>query len=369
MSSDWYMREHRASLLLFLVGSIVFPALANAQGPGPWWPDPATHRGLAVWVAYSRNYPDMYSDPAFVEQDVAALVQEGVDVVFVAISSSATTPHLQTLSDRTAQFTNDVQSYLNQLNGQGIIACAAVLSDNFTGAPEQLDRFTLVDHLIDFNRGRGPGDAGFTCVATDLEMAAGSRSTAVYDLWKQFHRNMKARIAAGSSDLALLAWMQGPDFLIDRMDDPQDQAALMQRENIAQLPADPALYTGAIRYFTTQDGAAIFDAVIPMWFFTPLGPYMRRLQHNFNELQSLAGEKPFLIAGMMIQNETAGLCCAGCIAGRTEYLARLDFNDTFRVPPFIFIGTGVFKWRIPADWSCGVSTSSTSIATEACVTQ
>jgi hypothetical protein len=191
----------------------------------------------------------------------------------------------------------------------------------------------------------------------------------VYDLWKQFHLNMKSRIAARGSDLALLAWIQGPDFLIDRMDDLQDQAALMQRENIAQLPTDPALYTGAIRYFTTQAGAAIFDAVIPMWYFTPFAPYRRRLEHNFNELQNLVGEKPFLIAGMMIQNEAAGLCCLGCIAGRAEYDARLDFSDTFRLPPSVYIGAGVFKWRIPTDWSCGVSTSSTSIETEACVTQ
>jgi hypothetical protein len=261
----------------------------------------------------------------------------------------------------------DVHSYVNRLDAQGIRACAAILSiNNFSGDPGQLDRFTLVDHLADFNRNRDPSDAGFRCVATDLEMPNGSRSTAVYDLWKQFHQNMKSRIAADGSDLRLLAWTQGPDFLIDMMDNAQDQANLMTRENIkscadpthpcGDTQTDPRLYTGAIRYFTTLDGNSIFDAVIPMWFFKPAGPYMRRVQHNFNELQSMTADRPFLIAGMMIRNEVAGLCCPDCVVGRTDYLSRLDLNDTFRVSsPTIFIGTGVFKWEIPDDWSCTAS--------------
>jgi hypothetical protein len=256
----------------------------------------------------------------------------------------------------------DVQSYLNRLDVQGIRACAAILSNNFSGDPGQLDRFTLVDHLVDFNRNRDPSDAAFRCVATDLEMAACSpsetacpRSAAVYDLWKQFHLNMKTRIASGGSDLRLLAWMQGPDFLIARMGDAADQAALMERENITPRADDPALFIGAMRYFTTQGGVSIFDAVIPMWFFRPAGPYMRRLQHNFNELQSITGDRPFLIAGMMIRNEAAGLCCPDCVAGRNDYQSRLDFNDPFRGP--LFIGTGVFKWAIPEDWSCVASSA------------
>src|SRR5260370_1602147 len=100
MSNKCHKCEHRQSLLILLVGLLGFPALANAQGPGPWWPDPATHRGLAFWVAYSRNYDALYIDPTLVEQDGAALVQESADVVFLAISSSAATPHLQSLSDR-----------------------------------------------------------------------------------------------------------------------------------------------------------------------------------------------------------------------------------------------------------------------------
>lgn len=366
---------------ILLVGS------ASALIPEDWWPDPATNRGLSVWLAYSREYDALYRDldqdpthDQLVQQDIAAMLQEGVQVVFVALSSSPTTPHLQTLSTRTDPFTMDVQSYVNRLDAQGIRACAAILSNNFTGDPGQLDRFTLVDHLVDFNRNRGPGDAGFRCVATDLEMARGSRSTAVYDLWKQFHQNMKVRIAAGGSDLRLLAWMQGPDFLIDTMDNVQDQTDLMTRENIKSCAdsthpcgddqTDPHLYTGAIRYFTTQDGAATFDAFVPMWYFASQGPYMRRLQHNFDELHNLAGDKPFLIAGTEIRNDT-GLCCVDgqgnpvCLRSRSDYLARLDFNDTFRVAPFIFIGTAVFKWPIPADWTCLVS-SSASLEIGAC---
>lgn len=367
MRKRWFRTKTLLPFLSLLITWIVLPTSTSAQIPGDWWPDPATNQGLSSWVAYSREYDALYRDldqdpthDQLVQQDIAAMLREGVQVAFVALSSATTMPHLQALSTRTDHLTMDVQSYLNRLDAQGIRACAAILSNNFTGDSAQLARFTLVDHLVEFNRSRSAGDAAFRCVATDLEMAAClpsdtvcPRSTAVYDLWKQFHLNMKNRITEGGSDLRLLAWIQGPDFLISRMADDADRVALMERENIVARVDDPALFTGAMRYFTTQGGVSIFDAIIPMWFFKPAGPYMRRVQHNFNELQSITGDRPFLIAGMMIRNEAAGLCCPDCVAGRVDYQSRLDFNDTFRGPSDpLFIGTGIFKWVIPEDWSC-----------------
>jgi hypothetical protein len=268
-----------------LCGAALIPA-ALAQDPWNWWPDPATHRGIAAWISYSTEYETLWSDRARVDQEVATIAQSGVEVVFLSISSSATRPDLQRFADRTDPFTSDVQYALNSLRDSNIRACAAILSDTFTGSATQMQRFVLVDYLLGFNATRGPDDAGFSCVATDLEMAAGYRTTAVYDLWKQFHGNMQDRIAAAGG-LKLLAWMQGPDFLIDRMDDPNDRAQLVQREGITQDAVDPTLYHGALGYFTTRAAAPIFDAVIPMWYFTPSAPYYRRVDHNFAELQSL----------------------------------------------------------------------------------
>ena len=341
--------------------AVVLGPTSAAQVPGDWWPDPTTNRGLSVWLTYSRDYDTVYSnldtDPKhemLVEAQIAELGREQIEVVFVALSSRAEQPHVQSLSDPESPVSRDLRSFLNRLNASksAIRGCAAILSDNFTG--DSLERYVLVDDLIDFNANLDPTDAPLRCVSTDLEMPPGSHRLAVYDLWKQFHLNMKLRIAESGAQLPLLAWMQGPDYLVSQLS-AADQEELRQREGVE--PVGNGLFTGAIRYFTTQDGQAIFDAVIPMWYFASQNPYATRLEHNFQELTSIEGEKPFLIAGIMIRNDT-GLCCRDnarnpvCIRSRAEYEDRLAFDDTFRAPASVFIGTGVFRWPVPADWNC-----------------
>src|SRR5215510_14416517 len=121
-------------------------------------------------------------------------------------------------------------------------------------------------------------------------------------------------------------------------------AVVLLREREGVEPAENGLFTGAIRFFTRQKGQSIFDAVIPMWYFASQNPYATRLRHNFQELTDVEGEKPFLIAGIMIGNDT-GICCVDnlgnpvCIRSRAEYEDRLAFNDTFRAPLSAFIGT------------------------------
>lgn len=304
-----------------------------------------------MWVAYSNDYAAIWSDHSSVDQAVSAMSLQGVQVAFVALSSAASKPHLQALSNRNDPLTSDVQYLLDQLAANNIAACATILSDNFTGSPDQMARYTLVDNLIDFNGSRASGHAGFNCVSTDLEMSTGSQTTSVYDLWKQFHENMRARISIDGGGLQLMAWMQGPDFLMEKMD-PADRQQLMTREGITQDAADSSLYDGALRYFTTQGGAPIFDAVIPMWYFTPPNSYYTRLDHNVRELQNLGISNLYLIAGLMVQNSTDGVCCSGCVSGRADYDNRMSHNDTVRMQFPNFIGTGVFLWPIQAGWSC-----------------
>jgi hypothetical protein len=240
-----------------------------------------------------------------------------------------------------------VQFLINQLAARNVRACASILSDFFTGSPSEMDRFVRVDHVIDFNRSRGPADAGFSCVTADLEMQEGSRDSQTYDLWRQFHLSVKQRIAAQGSDLKLWAYMQGPDFLIQRMDDPDDQAALMKREMITQISTEPTLYSGAVAYFTRLQGNAIADAVIPMWYFELVGPITRRIDHNIQELTRLAGPKPGLVAGIKSWD---GSCFDDCLGTRDEYLAVLAHADAVRREFASFLGTSVFKWPFLAGW-------------------
>ena len=214
-------------------------------------------------------------------------------------------------------------------------------------------RYVLADHLADFNRDRGPDDAPFRCVATDLEMGRGARNTFVYDRWKEFHVNLRDRIAPPASEMQLLTWMQGPDFLLDQMDSSDEREALMMRENISRDDQDATLYHGALRYFVVQDDAPIFDALVPMWYFRTLGPYQRRVKHNLSELHKLDFEALYLIGGFMVRNEQHGLCCPDCVNGRAGYEERLAYNDSVRDGDLSFIGSGVFKWPVPEDWVCG----------------
>ena len=337
-------------LVLLLGATAVLPPSAKGQVLTDWWPDPSTRRGLSVWVSYSHDYNTLWSDPALAAQEVASIAQRGVDVAFLSISSSPSQPHLQRLSDRTDSFTADVQDVLNLLTANEVFACASILSDDFTGSPGQMARYVLVDNLLAFNGSRGPPDTGFNCVATDLEMTAGSRTTPVYDLWRQFHASVRDEIASGGGGIHLLAWIQGPDFLISQMDSADDRDQLMQRENIT-VDVTPGLFDGAFRYFTVLNDLLIFDAVIPMWYFTPATPYFVRLDHNIRELDGLGIANLYLVAGMMIQNST-GICCSGCVRGRSDFDGRLNYNDTVRQQFSEFIGTGVFLWPIPADWTC-----------------
>ncbi len=325
--------------------------LDNRLGAPDWWPDPATHRGLSTWIAYSNEYDDWWSTRELADLAVDEIAQSGIEVVFLALSSSAGRPDLQRLSDRGEALTADVQYLLNSLAARDIRACATILSDLFTGSASQMQRFTLVDHLADFNASRGTGDAWFTCVSTDLEMAAGSRSTAVYDSWKKFHSDMRGRIAADGAGLKLLAWMQGPDALIDHMDDAGDRSELMAREGIQADAGGAGLYDGALRYFATANGQPIFDAVIPMWYFTNAASYQRTLDHNVGEWQSLHLAARYLIPGVMVRN-SKGLCCPGCVNGRQDFDYRLGLNDAARQQFPNVAGTAAFLWPLPDDWNC-----------------
>lgn len=335
----------RGRLSLLLLGLLLFvPGLYSDDWD--WWPDPATKTGLGVWVAYSKDYA-LYQDRDFVDQQVAAMQQFGIDVVFVSISNAPATPDLTKLSDRTDPFTRDMQYFLNRLAGQGIRASASLFSDFFTGSDSQMGRYILVDHITDFNSSRNPGDAGFTSVSTDLEMQAGFRDSGTYAKWKQFQKSVRARLAPSGVKFAV--WMQAPDMLIDKMDDQQDQAETMARENITFLDFDSrgSIFSGAVRYLTVQDGAAIADAIIPMWYFRDFGLYTFRLDHNVNDLQNLDGDKPFLIAGEMVFDDTCGV---SCLQTKEDYLRVLNYNDGVRSQFSSFIGTAIFKWPIPADW-------------------
>jgi hypothetical protein len=333
-----------------LIGALVLPQ-ASAQGPWGWWPDPSVNRGLSVWIAYSNGYSAVWSDRSAVDQAVSAMSLQGIQVAFVALSSATATPHLQALSNRQDPLTANVQYLLDQLAANNIGACATILSDDFTGSSDQMARYVLVDHLADFNNSLAPGDTGFNCVSTDLEMNTGSQTTAVYDMWKQFHSNLRAEISSDGGGLQLMAWIQGPDYLLEKMA-PADRQQLMTREGITQDPSDSSLYDGALRYFTTQGGVPIFDAVIPMWYYTPADSYYARLDHNVQELQNMGDSSLYLIAGLMVQNGTTGICCSGCVSSRTDYDNRLSYNDNVRMQFPNYIGTGVFLWPIQASWTC-----------------
>jgi hypothetical protein len=77
-----------------------------------------------------------------------------------------------------------------------------------------------------------------------------------------------------------------------------------------------------------------------------------RLDHNVRELQNMGVSSLYLIAGLMVQNGTAGVCCSGCVAGSTDYDNRLSYNDSVRMQFPNYIGSGVFLWPIQAAWTC-----------------
>lgn len=306
----------------------------------------AAGSGIFIYLSYSAQY-DRYRDRDFAAGQATAMATENADTVFVAISSAAATPDLPRLSDRSDPFTQDVQFFINELASHDVRACASILSDFFIGSPAQMERVVLVDHVVAFNRSRAEADAGFVCVTTDLEMRAGSRSSETYDRWRLFHLLLRQRIAAQAPDLKLQAYLQGPDFLIQRMDDPDDQAALMEREGITQISTNPTLYRGALAYFTRLEASAIADAVMPMWYFARLRPFIRRLDHNIQELEGMAGDKPGLVAGIKVSD---GTCIDDCVQTRDDYLAALAYAERVRGEFASFLGTSVFKWPFPEGW-------------------
>jgi hypothetical protein len=111
-------------------------------------------------------------------------------------------------------------------------------------------------------------------------------------------------------------------------------------------------YNGALRYFATEKGKPIFDAVIPMWYFKSPVPYVRFVDHNARELQALRVPDLYLIPGIMVRNTNQGLCCPSCVSGSDDYESRIQHNDMLRLQYPSVIGTGVFLSPVPAEWSC-----------------
>jgi hypothetical protein len=327
------------------------PIQAPLQGARTAWPQAGADGDVSVWVSYSKQYDELWSHRDLADREVDSIAQQHVRAVFLTLSAAKSTAGLQRLSDRGDAFTKDVQYLLTRLAAHNIVGCAAILSDTFTGAPSQMARYALVDHLLDFNASARGEDARFACVSTDLEMTPGSREARIYDLWKKFHASLRERVAGRGGGLSVVAWMQGPDYLLAHMA-PADRQLLMARERITQDPQDTSLYRGALRYFTTLDGAPVVDAAIPMWYFTPSEPYEHRVEHNLQELQALRLPNLYLIAGVMVRNQRAGVCCPGCIAGRSEFESRLAYDQRQGTQSPTFAGTAVFMWPIPSQWTC-----------------
>lgn len=324
-----------------LLASAVSLALCVVRGPA--YSQSAGAGDVSVWVSYSKDYDKLWNDRASAGREIDAMARQHIARVFLTLSGAPAEPGLSRLPNRHDPFTENVQYVLNRLAARGIAGCAAILSDNFIGSPKQMAKYVLVDSLLDFNHSAARGDAHFVCVSTDLEMTNGGRTPQTYDLWKTFHASLRDRVASHGGGLQVLAWMQGPDFLISHLS-PADRRTLMAREGITQDPTDTSLYHGALRYFTMSKAAPVVDAVIPMWYFTPAEAYERRVDHNVRELQELHLPNFRLIPGIMVRNQRAGLCCPGCVAGRADYDGRLAYDQR--------AGTAVFLWPIPAEWTC-----------------
>jgi hypothetical protein len=302
---------------------------------------------LSAWVPFSKDYDTLWSDRAKADQEIDAMARQHIGTVYLTLSSKS----LNQIADRHDSFTQRLQYVLNAFAAHQIASCAAILSDNFTGSPKQMARDAAIDPILDFNHSAAHGDARFVCASTDLEMTAGSRTSRIYDQWKSFHAALRDRVARQGGGLAIVAWVQGPDYLIAKLA-PADRAALMTREGITADPTDTSLYDGALRYITTLHGKPVVDAVIPMWYFTPAAAYTARVDHNVRELQNLRIPDLHLIGGIMVRNQRAGLCCPGCVAGRADYDTRIAADAHRHDEDPAFTGTAVFLWPIPATWNC-----------------
>src|ERR1700722_3499257 len=99
---------------------------------------------LSVWVSYSKDYDTLWGNRSMADREIDAIAQQHVGTVFLTMSAKA--PGLKQLSNRRDPFTVNVQYALNRLAAHHIAACAAILSDNFTGSPAQMARYTVVDN-------------------------------------------------------------------------------------------------------------------------------------------------------------------------------------------------------------------------------
>ena len=304
---------------------------------------------LAVWVSYSKQYDTLWRNRGLADREIQVIADQHVNTVFLTLSGAA--PGLKQISNRRDPFTANLQSVLNRLAAHGVAACAAILSDTFTGSSAQMARATVVDNVLAFNSTATAGDARFVCVSTDLEMTKEGHTPRVYDLWKSFHASLRQRIASRGGDLKVVAWIQGPDYLMAHLS-PEDRQSLMAREHITVDPADTSLYDGALRYFTTSNATPVVDAVIPMWYFTPTDAYQRHVDHGLRELVAMKLPTLQLMPGMMVRNQRAGLCCPGCVTGRADYDSRIDQNARDHTHTPALAGTAVFMWPVPAGWTC-----------------
>lgn len=259
--------------LVILLAVVVSPVHAHTT----WWMDSGDSASDArsVWVYYSNEYDSNYNTDTKVMDAVEEMNSKKVDIII----ASMTGQDIMNLSDPNAERTQRFQLLVNHAASLQMKVYVGHWEEQFDGSTVLMDKYTRVDHIINFNNQNGASDADIVGVVTDYEMHGSNRNAANYDKWREFHYNLKTRI--GTNPLKVLPVTNDPDVWVANCTDCSNR--WMKQNGISG--SNP--YSGDVAFFSTYNNVTFADALIGMYYYSTPTTIQTKAHDDIVEAQGL----------------------------------------------------------------------------------
>lgn len=308
---------------------------SQAAGGFTWWPDGADAGtdARATWVYFDDEYAANWASAALIAASVAEMRDNQVDVVVVSLKPAEMTG----LADPAAERTVAIQQLADRAREFGMAVYIAYWEDEFAGTAAQMSSYTAADSVMAFNAGNGLL-ADIVGVVTDYEMHGANRTAKRYEQWRQFHSQLKARIAPGG--LKLLPSLTDPAALLNSC---ATCTAKWRRVNKIS-GADPD-YQGDVAYFSAYGGVRFADGLIGLYYRGTAAAVTASAHDDLVEGAALKPAVPIVVAFSVGPN-----AADPSLLTRAEVAAAVAQNELEKAAyPLGTAGTLAWRWDDPQD--------------------
>ncbi|WP_159887127.1 CBM96 family carbohydrate-binding protein [Paenibacillus puerhi] len=335
-----------AAALLLAVSVLSTGGQPAQAAESSWWPDGSdvASDARAVWVYYSKEYDVNYNTDQKALDAVTDMRNKNIDVIIASVTAA----DMEGLSNPAAPRTARLQLMINQAKSYGMVVYIGYWEDAWVADNHQNNRYTMVDHVINFNNQNG-SNTDVVGVVTDYEMNCktvevegvkqtdcSARAKDKYESWRLFHHNLKNRI--GANPLKLLVTIPDPDSFIRSCVDCD--AAWLANQGIT-TNNNGSTYKGDVAYFSSYNGVTFADALVGMYYRANANQIRDAAHDDVVESNGMAKPVPIVVGFSAGHNTTTDPTL-------TTVQAVLDtvqaIEDERAAYPKVVLGTMAWRW-------------------------